>query len=103
MIAIVFIGAGFTVIFQPCLNYLVDSYQIDAASAVSANTMLRSLMFNALGIGPWMSILGAVATLMLPLPVLLMRYGEPLRVKSIFLSTVGMCVRISRRQVGRST
>jgi hypothetical protein len=28
IIAIVFIGAGFTVLYQQCLNYLVDTYQI---------------------------------------------------------------------------
>ena len=95
MIAIVFIGAGFTVIFQQCLNYLVDTYRLYAASAVSANTLLRSFlaasfplfarpMFKSLGIGPGMSILGAVAALMLPLPLVLMRYGGSLRVKSKF-------------------
>ena len=39
-----FIGAGFNVIFQQCVNFLVDTYQLHAASAVSANTFLRSLI-----------------------------------------------------------
>lgn len=84
IIAIASIGAGFTVIFQQCLNCLVDTYRLYAASAVSANTLLRNLlaasfplfarpMFNYLGIGPGMSILGAVAALMLPLPIVLIR------------------------------
>ncbi|KIM94909.1 hypothetical protein OIDMADRAFT_45370 [Oidiodendron maius Zn] len=95
MMAIVFIGAGFTVIFQQCLNYLVDTYRIYAASAVSANTLLRSFlaaifplfarpMFNILGVGPGMSIIGAVAAFLLPLPLVLMRYGEWLCTKSKF-------------------
>lgn len=57
-----FIGAGFNIIFQQCINFLVDTYQLYAASAVSANTFLRSLiaaglplaakpMFNNLGVG----------------------------------------------------
>lgn len=43
-VATVFIGAGFNVIFQQCINFLVDTYALYAASAVSANTVLRSLM-----------------------------------------------------------
>lgn len=43
-IATCFIGAGFNVIFQQCINFLVDTYGLYAASAVSANTVLRSFM-----------------------------------------------------------
>ncbi|KAJ5818466.1 major facilitator superfamily domain-containing protein [Penicillium riverlandense] len=39
-----FIGAGFNVVFQQCLNFLVDTYGVYAASAVSANTILRSVL-----------------------------------------------------------
>ncbi|KAK6435623.1 hypothetical protein LTR95_008189 [Oleoguttula sp. CCFEE 5521] len=95
VIATAFIGAGFNVIFQQCINFLVDTYALHAASAVSANTFLRSLMgsglplaakpmFAALGVGPAMSILGAVAVLALPAPVLFMKYGKRLRAKSRF-------------------
>lgn len=43
-VATLFIGAGFNIIFQQCINFLVDTYGMYAASAVSANTILRSLM-----------------------------------------------------------
>ena len=43
-VATCFIGAGFNVVFQQCLNYLVDTYGLYAASATSANTILRSFM-----------------------------------------------------------
>ncbi len=43
-VATCFIGAGFNTIFQQCINFLVDTYGLYAASAVSANTVLRSLM-----------------------------------------------------------
>jgi len=67
-------GAGFNVIFQQCVNYLVDTYGIYAASAVSANTFLRSIlaaglpmvarpMFRTLGVGSAMSVLGGIAAL----------------------------------------
>jgi len=73
VIAAIFIGAGFSVVFQNCLNFLVDTYGgLYSASAVSANTFLRSLlgagfpliampMFHNLGVGPAMSILGGIA------------------------------------------
>ena len=89
------IGAGFNVIFQQCINFLVDTYGLYAASAVSANTFLRSLlassfplfakpMFHNLGVGPAMSILGGIACLALPVPLVFMRYGRQLRSMSKF-------------------
>lgn len=95
VLAAVFIGAGFNVIFQQCINFLVDTYVVYAASAVSANTFLRSVlaagfplaakpMFHNLGVGPAMSILGAVAVLAIPVPFVFMKYGLKLRKMSKF-------------------
>jgi len=95
VVAAGFIGAGFNVIFQQCINFLVDTYVLYAASAVSANTFLRSLMaagfpmvarpmFHSLGVGPAMSILGGIATLAIPVPLLFMKYGLDLRKRSKF-------------------
>lgn len=95
VVAAGFIGAGFNVIFQQCINFLVDSYGLYAASALSANTFLRSLlasafplaakpMFRNLGVGPAMSILGGIACLALPVPLIFMRYGLRLRKMSKF-------------------
>jgi hypothetical protein len=95
VVAAGFIGAGFNVIFQQCINFLVDTYQLYAASATSANTFLRSVMgaampliakpmFSKLGVGPAMSLLGGIATLMIPVPFLFMKYGLALRRKSRF-------------------
>jgi hypothetical protein len=93
--ATLFIGAGFNIIFQQCINFLVDTYGIYAASAVSANTFLRSVfaaglplaaqpMFHNLGVGSAMSILGIVATFAIPVPFVFMKYGLALRKKSSF-------------------
>lgn len=41
-------------------------------------------MFNGLGVGPAMSILGGIATLILPVPFLFMKYGLALRGRSRF-------------------
>jgi len=95
VIATAFIGAGFNIIFQQCINFLVDTYSLYAASAVSANTFLRSLfgsglplaarpMFQRLGVGPACSILGGVACLALPVPLIFMKYGVRLRKMSKF-------------------
>ena len=98
VIATAFIGAGFNVIFQQCINFLVDTYSpLYAASAVSANTFLRSIlaasfplvarpMFNKLGVGPAMSLLGGIACLALPVPFIFMKYGLKLRKMSNFVS-----------------
>ncbi|KAL8801006.1 MAG: hypothetical protein Q9182_004750 [Xanthomendoza sp. 2 TL-2023] len=99
VIAATFIGTGFNVIFQQCINFLVDTYILYAASAVSANTFLRSFlasafplvarpMFHNLGVGPAMSILGAIACLALPIPLVFMKYGFRLRQRSKFASMV---------------
>ncbi|KAE8385193.1 major facilitator superfamily domain-containing protein [Aspergillus alliaceus] len=90
------IGTGFTIVFQQCLNFLVDAYGPYAASAVSANTILRSIlacalpmaarpMFENLGIAPASSLLGGISCLALPVPFLLMKYGAVLRKKSRFI------------------
>jgi MFS family permease len=95
VIATAFIGAGFNSIFQQCINFLVDTYGMYAASATAANTFLRSIfasglplaarpMIRSIGIGPAMSILGAVAVLAVPVPFLFMKYGLTLRKMSRF-------------------
>jgi MFS family permease len=89
-LAAVFIGVGFNCIFQQCLNFLIDMYSIYAASSTAAVTLLRSLMaaglplaakpmIRVLGIGPALSIVGAVAAALLPVPFLFMKYGPALR------------------------
>lgn len=90
-------GAGFSICFQQCINFLVDVYgpHGSAASATAANTFLRSLMgcglplavrpmFGALGIGPGMSVLGGVAAIAIPVPFLFMKFGYNLRKRSRF-------------------
>ncbi|KAG0154205.1 hypothetical protein PDIDSM_1585 [Penicillium digitatum] len=95
VVAAGFIGAGFTLVFQQCLNFALDTYGPYAASAVSANTILRSVlacalpvaaapMAHTMGIGPAMSLLGGVSCLVLPVPFLFMKYSPTLRQKSKF-------------------
>ncbi len=95
VIACALIGAGFNSIFQQCINFLVDTYGPYAASATAANTFLRSIfaaglplatraMVKGVGIGPAMSILGGIAVVLVPVPILFMKYGSRLRERSKF-------------------
>jgi hypothetical protein len=95
VLAAVFIGAGFNIIFQQCINFLIDTYRLYAASATSANTLLRSAlaasfplvatpMFHTLGVGPAMSLVGGIAVIAIPVPFLFMKYGLTLRKLSKF-------------------
>jgi hypothetical protein len=76
-------------------TYLIDAYGIHSASALAANTVLRSLfgavlplagppMYNALGLGWGNSLLGFVALGMIPIPLLFWKYGERIRTSKKF-------------------
>lgn len=88
-------GAGLMTIFLQALNYLVDAYLIVAASAIAANTFLRSFfgagfplfataMFNRLHVSWAGSLLGFLAVAFLPIPFLFYKYGERLRKHSSY-------------------
>jgi MFS transporter, DHA1 family, multidrug resistance protein len=88
-------GFGLMAIFLQALNYLVDAYLMFAASAIAGNTFLRSLcgagfplfstyMFNGLGINYASTLLGGVAALLVPIPVIFYLYGHKIRGKSRF-------------------
>jgi hypothetical protein len=99
MTGLVCMGFGFSTIFQAALNYLIDTFQKFSASAVAANTFLRSVfaaafplfvnpMFHNLGI-PWASsILGFIAALLIPIPYLFYIYGPTIRKKGKFTAQV---------------
>ncbi|CAG8926040.1 unnamed protein product [Penicillium salamii] len=89
----IFIGFGILCIFLPCFNYIVDSYLSIAASAVAANIILRSAlaagfplfarqMFQNMGIQWAGTLLGCLAAIMIPIPIVFRAYGPMLRGKS---------------------
>ncbi|TVY47094.1 putative transporter [Lachnellula occidentalis] len=91
-------GFGLLSIFLQSLNYLVDAYLMFAASAIAANTFLRSLagagfpmfskyMFAALHVNWAGTLLGCVALALVPIPVCFMIYGERIRQRSAFAPT----------------
>ncbi|XXG97218.1 hypothetical protein Hte_003513 [Hypoxylon texense] len=92
-------GFGLMAIFLQALNYLVDAYLMFAASAIAGNTFLRSLcgagfplfatyMFNGLGIQWAATLLGCVAAVLVPIPVIFYLYGHKIRAKSKFAPTL---------------
>lgn len=71
---------------------MVDTFTIYAASALAANSVVRSIlgavlplaggpMYEKLGLGWGNSLLAFIAVALLPIPWLFMRYGEYLRKK----------------------
>jgi DHA1 family multidrug resistance protein-like MFS transporter len=91
-------GAGIMTIFLQALNYLIDAYLVVAASAIPANTFLRSFfgagfplfataMFNNLGVDWAGSLLGFLAVAFLPIPFLFYIFGEGLRKSSSYAPT----------------
>lgn len=90
IISHVFIGIANIIIFLALQMYLVDAYTAYAASALAANTVVRSIvgavlplaglpMYEKLGVGWGNSLLGFVALALLPVPILILKYGEFLR------------------------
>lgn len=93
-------GFGLLSIFLQSLNYLVDSYLMFAASAIAANTFLRSIfgaafplfatyMFNAIHVNWSGTLLGCVAAVLVPIPVVFYKYGHKIRERSAFAPTSG--------------
>jgi hypothetical protein len=71
-------------------TYLVDAFTLHAASALAANTLLRSIfgallplsglsMYDELGLGWGNSLLGFLSLMMIPVPILFRIYGEKIR------------------------
>ncbi|XWW93080.1 hypothetical protein V2A60_001008 [Cordyceps javanica] len=87
------IGLGAFLTLMPAQLYLVDAFGAEAAaSALAANTVLRSLfgallplagpaMYETLGLGWGNSLLAFITLGFCPIPFLFYRYGEALRTK----------------------
>ncbi|KAI4164964.1 MAG: hypothetical protein LQ342_001240 [Letrouitia transgressa] len=92
------IGAGILIIFLQIMSYLIDVYTINANSALSANTMVRSLfgggfplfalpMYHNLGVQWATSLLGFLAVAFFPMPIIFYVYGEKIRRMSRYAPT----------------
>ncbi|KAH7313949.1 major facilitator superfamily domain-containing protein [Stachybotrys elegans] len=85
-------GVGNVIMFMSICLYLIDCFGIYSASALAANTVVRSIgggllplaglrLFASLGVGWGNSLLGFIATAMIPIPLLFLKYGALLRGK----------------------
>ncbi|KAK1772297.1 major facilitator superfamily transporter [Phialemonium atrogriseum] len=103
MLAGIPFGIGFMCIFMALLNYLVDAYEIFAASANAAASCSRSLlatvlpfatapMFARLGIAGACSLLGGLSLLMCAIPFIFIWQGEKIRANSRF------CIALKERK-----
>lgn len=83
-------GFGQLAVFLCIMSYLIDAFGVYAASALAANTVVRSIfgavlplagarMYSVLGYGWGNSLLGFIALALIPIPIFLNKYGESLR------------------------
>lgn len=89
------LGFAMIWIFLGLFNYIIDTYLFAAASALAANTVVRSWfgagfplfarqMFERLNPRWAATLLGFIALAMTPIPFVLRRFGPRLRAKSKF-------------------
>jgi len=92
IVGIALTGFGFTTIFQAALNYLVDTFTRFSASAVAANTFLRSMMAGAfplfvlpmyhnIGVKWGTTVFGCFAAILIPVPFLFFIWGRDIRAR----------------------
>ncbi|KAJ5640904.1 Major facilitator superfamily domain general substrate transporter [Penicillium herquei] len=85
-------GVGMMGVFIPIQTYIIDCYPAYAASANAALTATRSLvgamlplagtpMFDSLGLGWGNSLLGFIALVFVPVPIVFVKYGKTIREK----------------------
>ncbi|KAF1811725.1 MFS general substrate transporter [Eremomyces bilateralis CBS 781.70] len=96
-------GFGYLLIFMALLNYVVDAYEIFAASAMAASSTSRSMfgavlpfatrpMYDKLGVAWACSVLGFLSLAMCVIPFVFISYGEQIRARSQF------CQQLKRRK-----
>ncbi|PFH48800.1 hypothetical protein AMATHDRAFT_149102 [Amanita thiersii Skay4041] len=95
IIASALFGTGIIFVFTSVFTYLVTAYRPIAASAMAANSALRSAfaaafplfaraMYLRLGSVGATALLAGLTTIMAPLPFIFRKYGSQLRAKSRF-------------------
>lgn len=100
VIGVTMMGFGYYTIFTSALNYLVDTFQRWGASAVAANTFMRSVlaaafplvvppMFRSLGNDWAFSVLAFVSVLNIPIPFVFWFYGPKIRAMGKYSSNMG--------------
>ncbi|KAB8077691.1 major facilitator superfamily domain-containing protein [Aspergillus leporis] len=106
-------GFGNTLCFIYSSNYLAGSYGIYAASALSSNTVFRSILGGTLPLaGPKMyqnltphwagTLLGLIELCLAPIPFIFWRYGKRIRSRSRTILQIQKDAEAERRRTSRS-
>ncbi|KAI9430829.1 putative caffeine resistance protein 5 [Lactarius indigo] len=86
-------GMAALLLFNAVLNYLADAYPTYAASVLAGNDFIRSMfgagfplfagaMYRNLGVGWASTLLALLSCAFIPIPILLYKYGEHIRMAS---------------------
>jgi MFS family permease len=100
IVGVFMLGFGYYTIFTSGINYLIDTFQRWGASALAANTFVRSVlaavlpllipaMYHRLGNGWAFTILGVFAILNIPIPFVFWFYGPKIRRMGKYTSNLG--------------
>lgn len=92
-------GIGFLLIFMALINYVVDAYEIYAASAMGATSASRSVfgvvlpfaaapLYENLGIAWACTLLGILSAVMSVIPFVFIKYGSKIREHSKFCQEI---------------
>lgn len=98
VISLSFVGAGVMLIFTNGVAFIIDIYLTASASALAANTIVRSAaaaglplaaprMYQALGTAWATTLLGFLCVALMPAPFLFYKHGEKIRRRSRFAPT----------------
>ncbi|KAI9725652.1 MAG: hypothetical protein M1828_002937 [Chrysothrix sp. TS-e1954] len=90
LIASVFFGYGILAVFISSYQYIIDSYEIFAASALASVTLFRYAaaggmvvvgipFYKNVGVHYTLTILGCISTALVPVPYVFFRYGKKIR------------------------
>ncbi|KZT30674.1 MFS general substrate transporter [Neolentinus lepideus HHB14362 ss-1] len=92
------LGFSIELIFLSLFNYIIDAYLFVAASALAANTVVRSLfgagfplfatqMYETLNPRWASTLLGLISVLLMPIPFVLIKFGPKIRARSHYSPT----------------
>ena len=100
LIASVLFGYGILCVFISSYQYIIDSYEIYAASALASVTLLRYLaaggmvvvgipFYENLGVHYTLTIMACISCILVPVPYVFYKYGPWIRSKSKYATTGG--------------
>lgn len=93
LLASVMTGFGILCVFMTCYQYMIDSYEVYAASALASVTLIRYIVAGAMievsipfyknmGVPYTLTILGSISALLVPIPYAFYKYGPSIRKRS---------------------